>query len=79
MLRATAESIQAAKDAQRQEREAVFQQTGIRIREDGSIQPKVIVGSCSKCGFQVSALTQGRVVRSLACHIVAKHRPQKES
>lgn len=43
MDRPTPDSIAAAKAAQRAEREAVYQQTGVRIRDDGSVMREATV------------------------------------
>lgn len=75
----TADSIAAAKQAASAERTRIFEATGIRIRDDGSIVRPLVIIHCPRqgCRFAASAQTEGRAIRGLSAHTVRVH--QKEA
>jgi hypothetical protein len=70
----TPHSIQAAKDEMLRQRNYVFQQTGVRINEQGRIVLPFEV-PCGVCSFTASARTQGRALKMWAGHRLSVHPP----
>lgn len=72
----TPESIAAAKEATRRERQRIFAATGIRIHEDGTftLPPKFIIGCPrSGCRYTASAQREGQAVQAIGCHLIRVH------
>jgi hypothetical protein len=69
----TDESIARAKAARDAERRDIERATGIRISESGKPAATIIHCMFPGCQFSASARVEGRALRSLGCHLVAKH------
>lgn len=71
----TAESIARAKQHVADERQRVFEVTGVRITDDGFTVKAPWLIHCPRpgCRFVGSARTDGWAVRSLSCHLVGAH------
>jgi hypothetical protein len=74
----TADSIARAKQAQQAERQRVFEQTGIRIVDDGDrLDAFTIV--CPFCLAPVGGANRGKADRAFARHAVRVHFGQRAS
>lgn len=73
----TAESITQARDQMEQERQRVYEQTGLRVTDHGVQHPPTII-HCPRpgCLFTATARNEGRAVRALSAHLV--HHIRKE-